>query len=56
MSYSHSRLTDLNGVLVGEEVDDLECMCNDADSHKLLAVVASLHHQTTVMLSIFTLV
>jgi len=37
--------TDLDGVLVGEEVDDLKCMCDDANCHELLAVVAALHHQ-----------
>jgi hypothetical protein len=38
--------TDLDGVLVGEEVDDLKGMCDDANSHELLAVVAALHHKT----------
>jgi hypothetical protein len=56
VSYIYFHLTNLDGVLVGEEVDDLECMCDDADSHKLLAVVAALHHQTAVILSTFTLV
>ena len=37
--------TDLDGVLVREEVDDLERMCDDADGQELLAVVAALHHQ-----------
>jgi hypothetical protein len=36
---------DLNRVLVGQQVDDLERVCNDADGHELLAVVAALHHQ-----------
>ena len=36
--------TDLDGVLVGEEVDDLERMCDNANGQKLLAVVAALHH------------
>ena len=36
---------DLQGVLVGEEVDDLEGVGDDADSHELLAVVAAVHHQ-----------
>mmetsp|Transcript_36978 Transcript_36978/g.55876 ORF Transcript_36978/g.55876 Transcript_36978/m.55876 type:complete len:255 (-) Transcript_36978:22-786(-) len=34
----------LEGVLVREEVDDLEGMLDDADSHHLLAVVAAVHH------------
>lgn len=25
----------LNGVLIGEQVDDVECVLNDADSHQL---------------------
>ena len=37
----------LNGVLVGEEVDDFESVGDDSDGHELLAVVASLHHQAT---------
>ena len=37
--------TDLDGVLVGEEVDDLERVRNNADGEELLAVVAALHHQ-----------
>ena len=37
----------LEGVLVGEEVDDLEGVSHDADSHELLAVVAAFHHETT---------
>jgi len=36
--------TDLNGILVGEEMNDLECVCNDADGHELLAIIAALHH------------
>ena len=39
---------DLDGVLVGEEVDDFEGVGNDADGEELLAVVASLHHQATL--------
>ena len=35
----------LKWVLVGEEVDDLECVCNDSNGQELLAVVAALHHQ-----------
>ena len=39
--------TYLDGVLVGEEVDDLESVRDDADSQELLSVVAALHHQAT---------
>lgn len=35
----------LDGVLVGEKVDDLESVRDNADSQELLSVVASLHHQ-----------
>lgn len=35
----------LDGVLVGEEVDDLEGVGDDADGQELLAVVATLHHE-----------
>jgi hypothetical protein len=35
----------LDRVLVGHEVDDLESVGNNADSHKLLSVVAAVHHQ-----------
>lgn len=38
-------MTHLDGVLVGEEMNDFECMGDDADSEKLFAVVAPLHHQ-----------
>ena len=38
-------LTYLDGVLVGEEVDDLERVRDNADGQELLAVVAALHHQ-----------
>ena len=37
--------THLDRVLVGEEVDNFEGMCNNADGQELLAVVAALHHQ-----------
>ena len=36
--------TYLDGVLVGQEMDDLEGVCNDTESQELLAVVAALHH------------
>ena len=35
----------LDRVLVGEEVDDVESVLDDADGHDLLAVVAAVHHQ-----------
>lgn len=37
--------THLDRVLVGEEVDDLKGVRDNADGHQLLAVVATLHHQ-----------
>jgi hypothetical protein len=40
------KQSNLDWVLVCEEVNDLERMCNNADSEKLLAVIATLHHQT----------
>jgi len=36
---------DLDGVLVGHDVDDLESVSNDTDSHELLSVVAAVHHE-----------
>lgn len=36
---------DLEGVLTGLEVDELESLSNNADSHLLLAAVATLHHE-----------
>jgi len=35
----------LDGVLVGHQVDDGEGVIDDADSHQLLSVVAAIHHQ-----------
>ena len=35
----------LDGVLVREQVDDLEGVLDDTDSHQLLSVVATVHHQ-----------
>jgi len=35
---------DLDGVLVGQKVDDFESVGDDADGEELLAVVAALHH------------
>lgn len=43
------RHTHLDGVLVGEKVDDLERVRDNADGQELLAVVAALHHQTAVL-------
>lgn len=37
--------SDLDGVLIGHEVDDLESVGNNSDSHKLLSVVAAVVHQ-----------
>ena len=37
--------TYLDGVLVGEEVDDLKRVRDNADGQELLSVVATLHHQ-----------
>lgn len=36
---------DLEGVLTGLEVDELESLLDDSDSHLLLSVVAALHHE-----------
>ena len=46
ISRGHGGETDLDWVLVREEVDDFECVCDDADGHELLAIVTALHHQT----------
>lgn len=35
----------LDGVLVGQQVNDLESMLDNAGSHQLLAVVATVHHE-----------
>ena len=35
----------LDGVGSGQEVDDLESVAHDADSHQLLTVVATVHHE-----------
>lgn len=37
--------SDLDGVLVGHQVDDLEGVGNNSDSHELLSVVAAVHHE-----------
>ena len=44
-TFKTGNRTNLDGVLVGKEVDDLKCMCNNTDCHELLAIVAALHHQ-----------
>ena len=44
-----AECADLDGVLVGEEVDDLERVRDDADGQELLAVVAALHHQACIV-------
>jgi len=41
----HRLGTNLNWVLVGEEVDDFEGVGNNTESKKLLAVIATLHHK-----------
>ena len=35
----------LEGVLPGQQVDDLEAVLDDPDSQQLLAVVPAVHHQ-----------
>ena len=42
------RYAHLDGVLVGEEVDDLERVRDDADGEELLAVVAAVHHHAVI--------
>lgn len=39
------RTKDLDGVLVGEKVDDFEGVGDDSDGHLLLTTVSSVHHQ-----------
>lgn len=36
----------LDRVLFSDEVDNLECVLDDADSHELFTVVAAVHHET----------
>lgn len=38
----------LDGVLVGEEVDNFESVGDDSDGHLLLTVVATVHHETII--------
>lgn len=40
----HSAPYDLRSYLPSEQMDDLKGMFDDAHSHKLLAIVASVHH------------
>ena len=42
----------LDGVLLGDEVDDFERVLDDTDSHELFAVVATVHHQAVVLVLI----
>lgn len=39
---------DLDGVLFGNEVDDLESVLNNSDSHDLFTVVSAVHHEAVV--------
>ena len=39
------KFIEVYSYLSGEQINDFECMLNDADSHKLFAVVASVHHE-----------
>ena len=39
---------DLYGVLLGNEVDDLESVLNNSDGHDLLTVVSAVHHEAVV--------
>ena len=45
---SRVKCAHLDGVLVGEEVDDLERVRNNADGEELLAVVAAVHHHAAL--------
>jgi hypothetical protein len=40
------EFTHLDRVLVGQEVDDFECVGNDADGEEFLAIVAAFHHHS----------
>ena len=43
------RLTkDLDGVLLGNEVDDLESVLNNSDGHDLRTVVSAVHHEAVM--------
>lgn len=39
------RATHLEWIFAGQQVDDLEGVLDDANSHQFLAVVASVHHE-----------
>jgi len=39
------KVAHLDGVLVGQQVDDLESVGDDPDGQELLSVVPSVHHQ-----------
>jgi hypothetical protein len=39
------KIAHLDGVLVGQQVDDLESVGDDPDGQELLSVVPSVHHQ-----------
>lgn len=41
--------TNLDGVLVGEKMNDLEGVGDNADGEELLAVVAALHHHAKMV-------
>jgi hypothetical protein len=47
-SIDNSINENLDRVLVGEEVNDFECVCDDSNSQELLAVIAALHHQARI--------
>jgi hypothetical protein len=44
-SVDDSVYKNLDGVLVGEQVNDFERVCDNSDSHELLSVIAAVHHQ-----------
>jgi hypothetical protein len=37
--------SDLNGVLIGEEVDDVKGVLDNTDCHQLFTIVAAVHHE-----------
>lgn len=43
--FNEVAVSHLDGVLVGEEMDDLKGMGDNSDSQELLAVVATVHHK-----------
>lgn len=42
---TNQHTKDLDGVLLGNEVDDLESVLNNSDGHDLLTVVSAVHHK-----------